>query len=217
MGNDSAVQEQDAQAWLQARARLMPNLLPQSPPWVRGVFTHAWAPMRALAEVVQPLPHGLWPFLLGCEGGFVAICPDESRYEPGPGTIGRLQVENVAFLSVQDLAQDNEQPLHVLGHLIDHYLGCGGAPAGTWLSDGGGLLPHWQEAGQRLPQLFALGYGIDEVARSGVQHYFARSLAWYCRERKELNVADPQIDKWFRSTLWNETFWPSAKARKKEP
>ncbi|MFN2225270.1 MAG: hypothetical protein ACK2UY_03165, partial [Anaerolineae bacterium] len=57
------------------------------------------------------------------------------------------------------------------------------------------------------PDLFALGYGVDEVARASVRNYFARSLAWYCRDREGLNVADPQIDKWFRTTLWSEAFW----------
>lgn len=204
-------QGRSAQAWLQERARLMPNLLPQSPPWVRGVFDHAWAPMRALAKAIRPLPAELWPFLLSCEGGMAALCPDESRYVPGLATIGRAAAQNVAFLSVQDLAQDNEQILHVLGHLVDHYLGCGGEVGGAWLSEGGGLFPRWQEAGQRLPPLFALGYGIDEVAQANVRDYFARSLAWYCRDRKRLNVADPQIDKWFRSTLWNKAFWQARK------
>ncbi|MEJ2208241.1 MAG: hypothetical protein P8129_04295, partial [Anaerolineae bacterium] len=192
-------QEVDAQDWLQAKARLMPNLLPQAPPWVRSVFKHAWAPMRALSEAIQPLPDELWPFLLGQEGGMVAVRIGESSYVPGPATVGRLETRNVAYISVEDLAQDNEQPLHILGHLIDHYLGCGGAADGRWLSEGGGLFPHWQEAGQRLPDLFALGYGVDEVAQANARDYFARSLAWYCREREELNVADPQIDKWFRS------------------
>lgn len=200
-------QRLDAHAWLQARARLMPNLLPQSPPWVRSVFEHAWAPMKALAEMIQPLPLGLWQFLLSCEGGLAAICPGESHYCAGPATIGRLDVQNVAFISVQDLAEDNEKPLHILGHLVDHYLGCGGQAGGLWLSQGGGLVPRWQEAGERLPGLFALGYGIDPVAELSVQDYFARSLAWYCRDRKELNVADPQIDRWLHSTLWNAAFW----------
>ena len=81
-------QGRDAQAWLQAKARLLPNLLPQSPPWVRSVFQHAWAPMKALAEAIQPLPADLWPFLLGRDGGMAAVCPGESRYVPGPATIG---------------------------------------------------------------------------------------------------------------------------------
>jgi hypothetical protein len=95
----------------------------------------------------------------------------------------------------------------VLGHLIDHYLGCGGAADGHWLSEGGGVTPAWQAAGARLPALFALGYGLDEVAQSNARDYFAQSLALYCRDRQRLNVADPQIDKWFRNTLWNDAFW----------
>jgi hypothetical protein len=110
-------------------------------------------------------------------------------------------VENVAYVSVKDLARGNEQPLHVVGHLIDHYLGCDGDLEGSWLSGGGGVTPSWQQAGERLMRLFSLGYGIDEVARSSVRDYFAQSLAIYCQDRQRLNVADPQICKWFRSTL----------------
>ena len=110
-------------------------------------------------------------------------------------------------LLICDLAADNEVPLHVIGHLIDHYLGCAGEPDSQWLTEGGGVLVHWREAGARLQRLFALGYGIDQVARSSIREYFAQSLALYCLDRQRLNVADPQICKWFRSTLWNEAFW----------
>jgi hypothetical protein len=58
-----------------------------------------------------------------------------------------------------------------------------------------------------LVRLFPLGYGLDEVALSGPRNYFAQSLAFYCRDRQRLNVADPQIDKWLRSTLWQAGFW----------
>jgi hypothetical protein len=189
-----------ATAWLHARARLKPDLLIQSPPWVRGVFDHGWAAMEALARQVRHLPAALWSYLLACEGGFVLIATGESRYVPGPA-------QNIAFVSVEDLAQDNSRPLHVIGHLIDHYLGCGGGVEGTWLSKGGGVTSGWEQAGERLRSLFTLGYGIDEDALSSVQDYFAQSLATYCRDRRRLNVADPQIYKWFRSTLWNESFW----------
>jgi hypothetical protein len=148
-------------------------------------------------------------YLLSCSGGSVAISAGESKYVPGPATIRQQQVDNVVYVSIQDLAKENEQPLHVLGHLIDHYLGCGGAVNGPWLSEGGGVRPTWQQAGQRLMRLFPLGYGIDEVARSSIRDYFAQSLAIYCRERQRLNVADPQICKWFRSTLWDRGFWRS--------
>lgn len=185
----------------------MPGVLIQAPPWVRGVFDHDWAPMKVLAQQIRCLPHALWGYLLACDGGFVAISPRESQYIPGPAEIRNQRVQNVAFVSVEDLARDNERTLRTLGHLLDHYLGCGGEPGGTWLSAGGGATPGWQQAGERLSRLFALGYGVDEVARSNVRDYFAQSLAFYCRDRQRLNVADPQICKWLRNTLWNEGFW----------
>jgi hypothetical protein len=168
--------------------------------------------MRSLAEEIRLLPPGLWDYLLGCEGGFAIISPHSSGYTVGPARVGRSQVQNAAYLSVEDLAQGNERALHVLGHLVDHYLGCAGQEHGPWLSEGGGVVPRWQEAGQRLPRLFALGYAPDDVAGSNVRDYFAQCLALYCRERQDLNVADPQIYKWFRSTLWQEAFWQAAPA-----
>ena len=78
-----------------------------------------------------------------------------------------------------------------------------------WLSEGGGVTSSWEQAGKRLQSRFCLGYGIDDEALSSVQDYFAQSLAYYCRDRRRLNVADPQIYKWFRSTLWSDSFWPT--------
>lgn len=163
--------------------------------------------MTAMVHQIQLLPSGLWDHLLSWNSGFVFICTQQSTYAPGPATIRHQAVSNVAYVSVQDLATDNEQPLHVLGHLIDHHLGCEGDPHGAWLSSGGGVLAHWREAGQRLSRLYALGYAVDETAQASLQDYFAQSLALRCRDRQRLNVADPQIDKWFHSTLWNQVFW----------
>jgi hypothetical protein len=198
-----------ARAWLRARVRLTPGLLNQSPPWVRAVFDHTWAPMEAMARQIYCLPTALWDYLLNLNSGYVAICSSHSVYVPGPARIRDQLVQNVAYVSVADLARNNERPLHVLGHLIDHHLGCGGNAEGHWLSQGGGLDPRWQRAGERLPGLFALGYGVDDVAQSGIRDYFAQSLALYCRNRQHLNTRDPQIDKWLRSTLWNKAFWPT--------
>jgi hypothetical protein len=196
-----------ARAWLRARARLAPRLLIQSPSWVRGIFDRTWAPMEALAQQIAPLPPLLWRYLLNRSGSFVSIYTGDSRYVPGPGTVRGRPVQNVAFVSVEDLAKRNERPLHVIGHLIDHYLGCGGIPDGSWLSEGNGIIPDWQQAGTRLLRLFDLGYGVDAVAQADVRDYFAQSLAVYCLDRQRLNVADPQIYRWFRSTLWDESFW----------
>jgi hypothetical protein len=167
--------------------------------------------MEAMARQIDCLLPALWDFLLSLNCGFVAIYSGDSEYIPGPARIRRQTVQNVAYVSVADLAQDNERPLHVLGHLIDHHLGCGGDAEGYWLSQGGGLVPEWQLAGERLPRMFSLGYAVDTVAQSSVQDYFAQSLALYCRDRQHLNTADPQIDKWLRYTLWDKAFWRAEK------
>jgi hypothetical protein len=182
-------------------------MLAQSPGWVRGRFEHDWAPMEALAQHVNCLPPGLWDYLLSREGGLVIISNVRTHYVPGPVEVRGRQVQNVAYVAVEDLAQGNEQPLWSIGYLIDHYLGCGGDVEGLWLSGGGGMAPGWQRAGERLPRLFTLGYGVDEVACSSVRDYFAQSLAVYCLDRRRLNVADPQITKWLRHTLWDDGFW----------
>lgn len=196
-----------SQAWLHARARLMPDLLAKSPLWVRSVFDHSWAPMRALSHQVAQLPPLLWSQLLRWDSGYVVVCTGDSHYSPGPYSIRRQVLTNVAFVSVKDLAVDSEQPLHVLGHLIDHHLGCSGDITGPWLSEGSGVSPHWRRAGEHLSDLFALGYGVDSIAQASVRDYFAQSLAIYCRDRQRLNIADPQIYKWFRSVLWDEASW----------
>jgi hypothetical protein len=191
----------------------MPQLLVRAPPWVRGAFDHAWAPVMALTEVASCLPDTLCRHLLGCDTGFVFIHSGDSYYAPGPAVVRHRPVDNVAYVSVEDLALENERPLHVLAHLIDHQLGAAGEPDGAWLSEGGGPTPDWREAGSRLAGLFALGYAIDDVAATDLRDYFAQSLAYYCREPRRLNVADPQIHKWLRSTLWNEAFWQGQKGR----
>jgi hypothetical protein len=196
-----------AQSWLRARVRLESRVLVQAPPWVRGVFDHAWAPVQALGREVSCLPAALCDHLLGLDSGYVAIHAAASCYVPGPGVVRQRTVQNVAFVSIEDLALENERPLHVIGHLIDHHLGCGGEIESPWLTDGGGQSPQLKAAGARLPVLFALGYAVDSVAESDIRDYFAQSLALYCRDRSRLNVSDPQIYKWLRSTLWNRAFW----------
>jgi hypothetical protein len=187
---------------------MVPGSLSRASPAVRSVFDNQWAPIARFGEAVGCLPVELFSFLLSNQGGYVAIWLGESCYCAGPAQLRGRGVDNVASISVEELAKDSSlEPLQVLGHLIDHYLGCAGEVDGPWLSQGGGVTPHWRSAGERIPGLFALGYGIDQVSRSSECGYFARSLAWYCRDRSALNRADPQIERWLRNTIWSPVFW----------
>jgi hypothetical protein len=94
----------------------------------------------------------------------------------------------------------------MVGHLLDHLLGCRGDPLGGWLSDGHGLNHSWRERGRQVAPLFELGYAIDEVAATSSRQYFARSVAWYIQDRRRLNVTDPLIERLLRQTLFSESF-----------
>lgn len=172
--------------------------------------------MQALSRQLDCLPPALWRFLLQYPGGYAVIVTGESRYAPGPQSVRHQPRENVALVSIEDLARESERPLHVFGRLIDHHLGCGGKLDGIWLSEGGGTTKELRDAGTRIASLYALGYAVDDVASSSVRAYFAQSLAIYCQEERRLNIADPQIHKWFNSTLWSEAFWRRTEQQEKE-
>jgi hypothetical protein len=199
--------------WLRARARVQPGALDELPGAARRAYEHEWAPVESLGRLLDCLPAGLWRTLLQWESGYAVLDAGESRYEPGEFDFRGRTLRGGALVSLVDLAgRDPSRVLHAIGHLVDHHLGCGGAEEGVWLSEGGGVMPAWREAGRRLPRLFDLGYGFDEIALSGVRDYFAQSLAAYCRERPALTVADPQIARWFRTTLWSPGFWRQKRA-----
>jgi hypothetical protein len=172
--------------------------------------------MQALGRQLNCLPQGLWRFLLQIPSGFAIVTTGESRYAPGQHPVRHQPRRNVAFVSIEDLARKTEQPLFVFGHLIDHHLGCEGGLDGIWLSEGGGTSRVWRDAGARIAGLYSLGYAVDELAGSSVRAYFAQSLAVFCQDEQRLNVADPQIHKWFRSTLWSEAFWRTSERNGRE-
>ena len=194
--------------WLRSRARLWPGALDEVAGPAREAYAHEWAPVQLLGQRLACLPDGLWPTLLQWESGYVLLHAGESRYEPGSIDLRGRALRGVALVSLVDCAgHAPNRVLHVVGHLIDHHLGCGGGQEGAWLSEGGGMTGEWQRAGERLRGLFGLGYGCDEQARSSAREYFAQSLAAYCRDRRALGVADPQAAKWLRTTLWDKRFW----------
>lgn len=192
---------------IQAKVSLIPGALAWLPPTVRDRFASDWAPVNALADRLRHFPTGLLHFLAGHDTGYVVLAPHDFHYVGGQQTIGRRSLLNVAYVCIGDLADDSRRPWHVVAHLLDHLMGCGGQPDGDWLSDGSGLTPRWQEVGQRVQKLFRLGYGLDEVARNNARDYFAQSVAWYCCDRQRLNVADPPMEKLLKTTIMDDAFW----------
>lgn len=189
------------------KLHLVPGALARLPTAISERFDNPWAAVETLKRQLRPFPTGLLRFWAAQERGHVLIGPRDRGYVPGPQQCGRRILDGVAHLALADLAAANARPLVLIGHLLDHLLGCYGAPEGTWLSDGGGITPRWQEVGRQVRELFALGYGQSEAAQRDPHVYFAEGLAAYCRDRRALNVADPLLERLLRRTVMNEAFW----------
>lgn len=192
-----------------AKLHLTPGALARVGTAVGEHFDNPWAAVEALARQLHPFPSGLLRFWAAQERGHVLIGPRDGGYVPGPQPCGRRTLDGVAHVALADLAAANDRPLELIGYLLDHLLGCRGALAGAWLSDGGGITPRWQEVGRQVQELFALGYGQSAAARQDAHAYFAQGLAAYCRHRQALNVADPRLERLLRRTVMSDAFWLS--------
>ncbi len=186
-----------------SRARL-PTSLGESP-----LGRDAWAPARKLADLLRPFPAEMLRWWSNQPTGHAVIGRNTSRYQPGPVQIRRRTLTNVAFISPLDLIDDRSAVLATLASLFDHLLGCGGNPAGRWLSEGGGITAEWRKVGERIAEFFQLEYAPEEATRSP-RAYFAWGLALYCTDRRQLNVIDPLLERLLHTTIMSGRFWRKA-------
>lgn len=189
-----------------SKIHLSYRLMDQSPRRVTEQFASLWAPVETLVQCLYPLPTALVRFLAHIPQGHIVLVPKLSRYEPDTRLLFTQELGAIAFISLTDLVEKPLRAFQVVGHLLDHLLGCQGIPQGKWLSDGQGINCFWLEIGQQIPKLFRLGYGIDDIAQANPRNYLARSVAWYLQTHQELNAADPLIEKLLRQTLFSEAF-----------
>lgn len=200
----------DVKHLLAAKVHLAPKAYDAVPREAQEQFDNPWALATALGQHLQHLPHRCLRFLAEEPQGHLVITPGGSGYAPGPQTISRRELLNVASIGVPALLEGRHALWRPVGQLLDHLLGCHGEPDGPWLSDGHGITPQWQEVGQRIQELYPLSYGLDEETRSHPHAYLAGSLAWYLLDRQRLEVADPPVTRLLRTTLLDEHFWGRA-------
>jgi hypothetical protein len=182
-----------------------PGLLRHAAPRIAGQYESQWAPVEHLAGYLAQLPVGMLRFLADHPRGYLLVS-GESGYVAGAEDAQERQRTPVARFSLDDL-ESSLVCLTGIGRLLDHLLGCHGAPDGRWLSEGGGVTQELAQMGAEIGQLFHLGYGIDDESRQSPRSYLARSLAWSIEDRRALNVADPRIERLLTRTLLSEPFW----------
>ncbi|HIC90051.1 MAG TPA: hypothetical protein EYP04_11715 [Anaerolineae bacterium] len=194
-------------ALLRAKIHIEPGMLARVPTAISEHFSSPWAPAQLLVKQLAPLPVGLLRWWASHSCGHVLIGTRASGYEPGGVVIRSKELRGVAYIRVTDLVKPDWELLVPIGRLLDHLLGCDCDEAGTWLSDGGGTTKALREVGQRLQRLFPLGYGLSQAAQNDPHAYFAEGFAYYCHDRRALNVVDPVLERLLRTTLMHERFW----------
>jgi hypothetical protein len=176
-------------------------------------YRELWAPLQDLVGRLRPLPNGLMRFWLKQPGGHVIVTHGASHYEAGEAQLKQSVFSNVAYVCASDLAEYPIKALAPVGSLLDHLLGNAGTETGPWLSEGGGVNDALRDLGLHVQELFPLGYGFDEAACADSHSYFAHSFALYLEDRRRLNVADPPLERLFRTSLLSEAFWRSRRMK----
>jgi len=191
----------------QTKLGIVPGTVARAPRSIARHFESDWAPVERLAAHLVCLPDGALRFLATIQGGHILVAPDTEGYFIGEQSVRQRTLWNVAYIPLAALLDPaDRRPLQVVAQLLDHYLGCLGAQEGPWLSEGGGYNARWQAVGCRILQLAGLGY-LSEGNPLTPRAYFARALAWYCHDRRGLNVADPKMQRLLADTIMNDGFW----------
>jgi hypothetical protein len=178
-----------------------------SPAAVRASFEHIWQPAELLVAELEVFPEGLLRIWQEATRGHLIFTHRASLYVPGvqPWRSGTL--ESVCYISLADWHQDRGSAMRALFNLFDHLLGSAATAEGLWLSEGGGITPALREVGVRFKQVYALGYGREELDVHTAHDYWAHTLWLYLTEPQRLNILDPLIYRLYHHTLMDEAFW----------
>ncbi len=198
-------EERDAtlRRFQQERTHIWPYTLTQVPEEIAAIFPHPWSPVEWLMVYFALFPTRLLQFWLRQPGGHVVIGPAISVYRPGPYRFHRQVFYGVLQLDVRLLTAPQEAPVCWLGRLLDSLLGSGAVPEGRLFSSGGLVHPALAEAYHRFRRQSQLGY----LNAEGPGELFAQALAFYWRDRRELNIVAPDLERLFRDVILSESFW----------
>lgn len=188
---------------------LSPTAWAQATATTQAHFASPFEPAQRLAQLLQRLPPALLTWWAGLPGGHVLI-GDQRGYHSGSLLLRPHDAQphaGVAAIALTDLTSAGAgETWFWLAHLLDHQLGCLGAPDGAWLSDGGGFSVRWQAVGRRIDALATLGYSDHPAAAADPHIYLAAGLALFVADRRALNVQDPRLERLLASSIFDAGF-----------
>nr|WP_290665121.1 hypothetical protein [Ardenticatena sp.] len=186
---------------LDTRIHVAPNL-PVPPGRVRdAVMRHVSRLPVALRDAWAAHPRG----------EMVVDASVVSTYVAEPTYWRHLHMAGMLLWHVDDVMQRREAFWQVVAAWLDHWLGSDAT--GGVLSEGAMAPFVPPDVVARWREVVALGYAEDLLETNVPRLLFQRGFARFMVSPRELEAADPQMARWFRSVLLDEAFWRTLRRR----
>lgn len=177
------------------RIHTTPDLLAHSPARVAARYETPMAVVKALLQVLTPLPAPLLWHWLQQPGGHIVVNPRRHGYSPDVQPFASRTLQDVAWLKLAYSLSDPLAYLTPVGAFISQLVGWG-------KPDSAVLLKNWGSFCQGVEGCFRAGYGRSEAARQNIDSYMAEGIAAYLVDRRQLNLQDPALEKLLRATIF---------------
>lgn len=160
----------------------------------------------AVLRHLSRLPRALRTLWAQHPRGVMAIdASAASAYLAEPTYWRHLHTSGLLLWHVDDVMQRREAFWEVVGAWFDHWLGSDAT--GAFFSEGACAPFVPEDAARRWQDVLALGYAEDLLGTQEPATLFRRGFARLMVSPRELDIADPQMARWFRTVVLNEGFW----------
>jgi hypothetical protein len=194
-------------ALLAQKVHVTPGALARSSGDVQQRLLSSWQAATTLVATLAGLPDEGFRWWAEQSAGHILLTEQEGGYEAGPLQVGDHHLTAVVRIPLSQIVDHPQKAASRALFPLDHLLGCAGLPTGRWLSEGGGIDQRWQRIGSQIAHLYELGYSLSEEGRHDPRVYLAEGVLAALHNRRQLNTADPKLDRLLHTSLLSSAFW----------
>jgi hypothetical protein len=194
-------------ALLAHKVHIRPGALARSTGDVQQRLISVWQAATTLVAQLSGLPEESFRWWAEQPAGHILLTEEDHGYETGLLHVGEQQLHAVVLIPLSQILYFPQKAASRALFPLDHLLGCAGLSAGSWLSEGGGVDQRWQRIGTQLVHLYELGYGLSDEGRHEPRSYLAEGIVAALHNRRQLNTADPKLDRLLHGSLLSSAFW----------
>lgn len=186
---------------LYPRIHILPDTLAHSPASVIAAFPLPTRLLAATRQMLAPLPAPLVEAWLRDESGHIVIGSATHAFIPGPNTVFKRQLGDVAWVQASRLVEDAAGFLIPAGRLIHCLI------LNRWRLPRQPNPAVWEQFWAGLVSCHRAGYAASQEALADIDLYLAEGIARWLADRRRLNLHDPRLEKLLAATLFDASFY----------